>query len=143
MNFRSPGTRRVRRAAIVDMTPLVDVIFQLLIFFVLTSSYVNQRSQEAARVQVELPESQLEAEGPQFDDVSVVIDEEGVISLEGEPLNSVEELLARLSLLAERNPNTIVLIRGDQRAPYGRVAEVMAAARVLRLKVSALLQGAP
>jgi len=125
------------------MTALVDVIFQLLIFFVLTSSYVNQRSQEAARVPVELPESQLEVESPQFDDVSVVVDREGMISLDGEPLNSTEELLMRLGLLADKNPNIIVLIRGDQNAPYGRIAEVMATARMLRLKVSALLQGAP
>ena len=43
MNFRSDGTVRLREAVVVDLTALIDVIFQLLIFFLLTSTYVSQQ----------------------------------------------------------------------------------------------------
>ena len=37
----------------------------------------------------------------------------------------VDELAIRLARAAEDNPNTVVLIRGDQKVPYGRIAQVM------------------
>lgn len=45
MNFRqSPSMLSRRAAAVVDITALIDVVFQLLIFFLLTSSYVSQQA---------------------------------------------------------------------------------------------------
>ena len=72
MNFRGASNSRVGRRAIeVDLTALVDVVFQLLIFFLLTSNYVVQQSQQAPQVPVELPESSLEAEQQPIEDFTV------------------------------------------------------------------------
>ncbi|MBU0550436.1 biopolymer transporter ExbD [Myxococcota bacterium] len=137
MNFRAPRSALSRRAgAVVDMTALVDVIFQLLIFFLLTSSYVRQQSPQSARVQVDLPESSLEAQPEQFEDLSVSVDAEGQIFMGDEALASFDELVARLEAAAARQPNTILLLRGDKAAAYGRVADIIHAAQRLKLKVS-------
>lgn len=139
MNFRQPHTGLSRRAgAVVDMTALVDVIFQLLIFFLLTSTYVRQQSPQSARVQVDLPESSLEAQPEQFEDLSVSVDAEGQIFMGDEPVASFEELVARLEAAAAKNPNTILLLRGDKLAAYGRVADIIHTAHRLKLKVSML-----
>lgn len=140
MNFRASPGRARRNATVVDITALVDVVFQLLIFFLLTSSYVSQQSQRAPQVPVELPESSLEAQDQPAEDFVIAVDETGRIFVgEGEPV-SVEELAIRLARAADDNPNTVVLIRGDQTVPYGRVAQVMAMARLTGLKISAVLK---
>jgi biopolymer transport protein ExbD len=141
MNFRRSSGRSNRAAAVVDITALVDVVFQLLIFFLLTSSYINQPpSPTAPQVPVDLPESSLEATDQRVDDVTVAVDDQGEIFFDGTRV-SVEELGVRLARAASKNPNTVVLIRGDQRVPYGRIAEVMTVARASRLRISATLKG--
>ncbi len=140
MNFRASSGRARRNATVVDITALVDVVFQLLIFFLLTSSYVSQQSQQAPQVPVELPESSLQAQDQPADDFIVAIDEGGRIFVGADEPVSIEELAVRLARAADENPNTIVLVRGDQTVPYGRVAQVMAMARLTGLKISAVLR---
>ncbi len=140
MNFRGGGTRARRNATVVDITALVDVVFQLLIFFLLTSSYVSQQSRQAPQVPVELPESTLDAQEKPAEDFVVAIDEGGRIFIGADEPVSVEELAVRLAKAADENPSTVVLIRGDQTVPYGRVAQVMAMARLTGLKISAVLR---
>lgn len=140
MNFRASSARARRNATVVDITALVDVVFQLLIFFLLTSSYVSQQSRQAPQVPVELPESSLEAQQQPNDDFVIAIDDGGRIFIGANELVSIEELSVRLAEAADENPNTVVLIRGDQTVPYGRVAQVMAMARLTGLKISAVLK---
>lgn len=140
MNFRASAQRGRRAATVVDITALVDVVFQLLIFFLLTSSYVSQQSQQAPQVPVELPESSLEAQSQPVEDFVITVDNEGDIFVEGRERVSLDELAIRLARAAETNANTVVLIRADQQVPYGKVAEVMSVARISRLKISAVLR---
>ena len=78
MNFRSA---RAPRGSVLDLTPLIDVIFQLLIFFLLTSSYVDQQQSASATVPVELPESSLEASTSPAEELVLTIDERGSVRL--------------------------------------------------------------
>ncbi len=141
MNFRAQGLKG-RSATVIDMTALVDVVFQLLIFFLLTSNYVKQQdaAERAAKVQLELPETQLEADDEPAEDVTIEIDAEGEVYLEGEHLTSMDELEQRIAEQANQHPNTIVLLRGSKDASYGKIAQVIALTRTYRLKVSAVLQ---
>ena len=140
MNFR--GGMKRRSTTVLDMTPLVDVVFQLLIFFLLTSTYVQQSSQNSSSVPVELPESSLEATQQAPDEVMISIDEVGSVFLADEQV-SLDELATRLFRVAQSKPNTIVLVRGDQRVPYGRVGQVMSIVRASGLRMSAALQSGP
>ena len=136
MNFRA---RRKRPLTLLDMTPLVDVVFQLLIFFLLTSTYVQDSQRSSASVPIELPESSLSATETPAEDLIVSIDEGGAVFIGDERFDLID-LPAQLTRVAQANPNTIVLLRGDQRVPYGRIGEVMAIIRAAGLRVSAVLE---
>jgi biopolymer transport protein TolR len=136
VNFRA---RRKRPVTLLDMTPLIDVVFQLLIFFLLTSTYVQDQQRSSASVPVELPESSLSATETPADDLVVSIDERGEVFI-GDERFELNELSVQLTRVAQVNPNTIVLLRGDQRVPYGRIGEVMAIIRAAGLRVSAVLE---
>ena len=137
MNFRA-GLKK-RAATVLDMTPLVDVVFQLLIFFLLTSTYVQQSQQSASAVPVELPESSLDASPSAPEELIISIDERGEVYLKDEPV-SLDELAASLTRIAQNKPETIVLVRGDQQVSYGRVGQIMAIVRASGLRLSAVLQ---
>lgn len=137
MNFRA--SRRKRPPTLLDMTPLVDVVFQLLIFFLLTSTYVKDSQSSSASVPVELPESSLSSEQAPPKALVVSIDAEGRHYLDGEQM-SFERLSVELERLARAEPNAILLVRGDQRVPYGKIGELMSLARSLGLKISAIVQ---
>ena len=139
MNFRAA---QARRGSVLDLTPLIDVIFQLLIFFLLTSSYVDQQQSAAASVPIELPEASLEASTSPAQELVLTIDERGTIYLGEEPL-PLELLTTKLLQRAAQAPKTIVLIRGDERVPYGRIAQVMAIVQAAGLQISAVLQSGP
>lgn len=137
MNFRA-GLKK-KPSAVLDMTPLVDVVFQLLIFFLLTSTYVQQSQQSSSSVPVELPESSLEASPNLPEEIVISIDERGLVYIKDEEI-SLDQLAASLQRIAKNKPNTIVLVRGDQKVPYGRVGQVMSLVRASGLNLSAVLQ---
>ena len=143
MNFRAGASGLSRRAAtVVDITALVDVVFQLLIFFLLTSSYVSQASsRDAPTIPVDVPESNLTPEPGQLEEFTIAITADGTIYVGANEEVALDELRVRLLRTADRNPNTVVLIRGDEAAAYGRIAQVMEAARLSRLRINAQLQG--
>ena len=75
MNFK--GKRQRRGLAVLDVTPLVDVVFQLLIFFLLTSTYVEGQQSSSASVPVELPESSLNANETPPQEFVISINQQG------------------------------------------------------------------
>ena len=89
---------------------------------------------------VELPESSLSASASEVDDLSISINSSGELFLD-ENRVTLEELGVELLRAAAKNPRTVVLIRGDETVPYGRIAQVMAVARASRLRISAELEG--
>jgi biopolymer transport protein TolR len=137
MNFRASLNKRA--TTVLDMTPLVDVVFQLLIFFLLTSTYVQQSQQSASAVPVELPESSLEASPSAPEELVISINERGEVFLREES-TSLDQLANALMRIAQSKPNTIVLVRGDQQVPYGRVGQIMSIVRASGLRLSAILQ---
>ncbi len=140
MNFR-PEAHKRRASTVIDMTALVDVVFQLLIFFLLTSNYVAQTAQSSATaIDLELPESDLQAENLPVEELTISIDAAGTIFVNDEAITSRDELTQRLVEAAAHNPNTIVFLRGDRDVSYGRIAEIISLCRMTRLKVSAVLK---
>jgi biopolymer transport protein ExbD len=115
-----------RRAPNPDLTPLIDVVFQLLLFFMLSSTFVVQTS-----IQIEMPEAegatQLEKK-----DLSVTLaygtdgpDGKGKIFVNSDEIPSMEALTQRLSEEAQRQPDIQMLVRSDARTDTGRLVEVL------------------
>lgn len=72
------GGRGNRHETVLDMTPMVDVTFLLLIFFMVTASFALQKSIAMPRQQSEAPSTQpVEQEQDELDQVTVQIDEYG------------------------------------------------------------------
>ncbi len=144
MNFRATPNGRSRRAAVVvDLTALIDVVFQLLIFFVLTSSLVDQQNAEAsARVEVDQAATSLTPSATPYDDITVTIDADGLTYLDGEQVVP-GELGPRFCEAKNQNPETLLLLRADQRVAHGKVAQVMAVAHACQLRVHMAQKAGP
>jgi biopolymer transport protein ExbD len=127
MNLRSARSSRRGQDATIDITPLIDIVFILLIFFLLTSS-VSQQSSDGQRdsaIPIDLPEASAGAEEVQGDPLTLTVTEDGRVELEGGGElegASVEEKLANLY---KQNPEAQILMRGDKGADYGRVVELL------------------
>ena len=102
----------------LDITPLIDVIFLLLLFFMLSSSFILQPG-----IKVNLPESKV-SEAQSEDNIIVTITSERKILLNDE--NITEETLGiKLRPMAKRTPDKIVIIKADDRVNHGLVVKVM------------------
>jgi len=104
----------------ISIAPLIDVVFLLLIFFMVTSHY-----DIAAGVQIKLPKVTKKAATPDPDSrVIIIVDEEGNIYLDGKKID-MKSLKSRLSEdIKERGMLNLVL-QADSDVRHGRVVEIM------------------
>lgn len=108
----------------IDIAPLIDMVFQLLIFFMLTSSFVMQPG-----IKVNLPKA-VTSEAVKYENIEIVVSSENVIYLNGKVI-TMDELKVLLRQGAKRKQS--VLIKSDRRASLGRVVEIWDTARDLGL----------
>jgi biopolymer transport protein ExbD len=105
----------------LDFVPMVDVLFNLLIFFLLATS-LQQAERE---MQIALPQSR--AAGPMsaaLKEIVLNVTSEGRIIVAGAPI--AEDALAEMIRSAvAANPAQKVSVRGDRNAAYGHVARVL------------------
>lgn len=124
---------RSRRKVDLDITPLIDVLFMLIIFFVLTTSFVQ------GKVEVDLPQG--EGTPPREGRTLLVsVRADGTVLWDGGPAASVDVPVLAARAMAESRD---VLLAGDRTAPYGAVAELLELLRREGLDSAGLaLQGA-
>jgi len=99
----------------IDIAPLIDMVFQLLIFFMLTSSFIMQPG-----IRVNLPKA-VTSEVVKDNTLEVLISAENIMYLNGK-VATVSELKNTIKGLVKKNPN--LLIKADRRASLGRVVEI-------------------
>ena len=111
----------------INMTPMIDVTFLLLTFFMLASHFAS-----AEKMQIDLPrpDDNQGVERRLRDKVIINVlrhDDRGEpeIRLGPMPVASLTELAGRLAPLAEANPQTQVILRAHRRLRYGDVRQVM------------------
>lgn len=118
MNFR-PARNRRAVDVIVDVTPLIDVVFLLLIFFMITSTFVNSPG-----IEVELPKASNSDNSLQPQDIVIAISSEGDIIYEHKQV-SLDELSARLESTIQEKPDATVIVQADSEVFHGLVVRVM------------------
>ncbi len=116
-------TRRTRVR--IDMTPMVDVAFLLLIFFMSTTQFKPPEV-----VAVDLPMSQSEIHVPETGTIILTVNRTGQIFISSESGTDVQELAPDNVLEAVvnwrgRNPGAIVIVKGDKDASFGVMADLM------------------
>ena len=135
MNFKPVAETR-RKPVVVDLTPLIDVTFQLLIFFLLTSSYVSPISEQRAAIEIDLAEASKSKPANSFDGFRIAVASDGQIYTNQSSPVSMDELEVRLLEIKRTAPKTIVFISGDKSAAYGRVARILELVQSMELPAS-------
>lgn len=108
----------------IDLTPLVDTIFILLIFFFLTTTFVSPS------LQVNLPKAASAAvANEQKDQLEITIDQHGSIFHSGRPLNREE-----IPVLLKANPEQGINLFVAETAPFQSFLTVVDEARLLNRK---------
>ena len=102
----------------IDLAPMLDFVLNLLIFFIITTSFVKE-----AGIAVDRPEA-LTAEHRESGNILIAIRANGEIWMDRRPvdLREVRPIVERLHV--ERPDDTVVVI-GDKAAPAGILAQVM------------------
>jgi biopolymer transport protein ExbD len=118
--------RKTAQTAGVDITPLLDVVFQLLLFFILTSALMQPN------IELNLPESGKNSETVEADLV-ISADREGRVYF-NDRIVLPEEVEPLLRIFAEQNNNGIVILRVDSALPYGNFFSILDASRVAGIK---------
>jgi len=106
----------------INITPFVDVMLVLLIIFMVTAPILQQG------VNVDLPQVTVGPLTGKDEQLVVIVTREGKVQLNDSPLK-VEELQKKLAAILQVRPDREVYLRADKNVPYGKVVEVMAAAR--------------
>jgi biopolymer transport protein ExbD len=114
--------RRRRSIEVIDMIPMIDMVFLLLIFFALTNTFEVQRFME-----LNLPKGSSGIELKKTERLTLAINNENQIMLENEPIEPAQ-LAAKLKEIVQKDTEVTLVIQGDENVPHGRVVELMDAA---------------
>jgi len=122
MRFRKKSVTHEKIIVALNMTPLIDCVLQLLIFFMLSSSFVLQTG-----IHVDLPK----ARAPRLQeeqDIVITITRTNEIFLNDEKMTS-EQLPISLLEKVTKSKDKTVLIKPDKRVETGKLVEVMGIAK--------------
>ncbi len=117
MNFRSKRNNNKGVGSALDLTPVVDIVFNLLIFFALSLNFAA-----ASRgIDIKLP-SASSAKTIRSDQVTVNLTKEGLIFLDDKKI-TLEQLGPMLKEKADKK--SLVIIRADSDVEHGKVVRIM------------------
>ena len=135
MNF---SNQRLKKKPEFMIIPMIDIIFFLLVFFMMNS--LQTVAQKALAVQ--LPQAQS-ASAPAQLPIIMTLDEEGHITIDNKPV-SIAESAAIMKTHMQENPNAAVVLQADKRTAHGQVVAVMdmlKGAGVKKLSIAAQQKG--
>lgn len=114
---------RLQPSSSLDMTPLIDVVFQLLLFFMLTSSLVRPN-----QIELDLPESTSGVKAQEEQALVIaysIVEGQPTILLNDEPVGELTKLPDAMSALVTSDQKPRVDIRIDKTVPYQDVISLM------------------
>jgi biopolymer transport protein ExbD len=117
--------RRKRVESGIDITPFVDVVFLLVIFFMVSTTFTKE-----SRLTIELPTADVDPSEAPPQNIEITVDREGGYAINGIALvNRQRDTLVRgLRELAAGNTDTPLLITADAQASHQAVVTAMEAA---------------
>ena len=113
----------------VNLTPLIDMVFLLLVFFLASTTFAK----DEVEMDLTLPEA---TSGEASDDghlMVINVKRDGTLTVDGRSM-TIEGLRQRLRAVAARNRDQEVLIRGDDRVHFGVVAQAIDAGQAASLE---------
>lgn len=118
MQFR----RQVKAEESVNLTPLIDVVFLLLIFFMVSTTFTKE-----THLTIDLPESSGELQPQKPKQVEVVIDAQGGFAVNGKMLVNTQIATLKTAIQSVSEGDTAIpfIITGDASASYQTIVAVM------------------
>ena len=123
--LRFPAKTRTRPT--IHLTALIDIVFLLLIFFLLTSTFVEQ-----VGLHIEVPEIESESSGL-LPELVVQVNHEGKFFIDDTQVTG-SQLTLILKMRIKSTGKDTVVIQADRRAQYDNVADVIDAAKLAGAK---------
>lgn len=117
----------------IDITPMLDVVFIMLIFFIVTASFVKESGIEVSRPQADTAVQQNKA------NILIAINDKGEIWINKRKVD-VSSVRANIEVLHAENPQGSVVIQADEEAKTKLLVAVMDASReagVYNISISA------
>ena len=115
----------------LNLTPMVDVVMLLMIFFMVGTQFIRRESQ----YEIQLPKvSDAQPLTALPDELVVYVSEDGTIHL-GNEERTLQQLEDDLRAAKERYSEQVVVIRGDADGPYQHVMSVLNACRRAQISV--------
>lgn len=114
---RRSSLNRNRQISEINMTPLLDLTFLLLITFIITVPLIEQG------IQIRLPKGKASAM-EQPNTCSITVDDQGTLFLDNIPITE-DVLAAELQAKVLADPDVTILVRADERLAYGKVVTVL------------------
>ena len=111
--------RKKSESVDLPLTPMIDIVFQLLIFFMVTAVFAITPG-----LDIKLPEAD-ESEAPEKENLFIVIDEQGAMKLNHKTVTYASlkrELMEKRKIL---DNTTMIVIQADKNVFHGQVVRVM------------------
>jgi biopolymer transport protein ExbD len=128
MNFRDDSTRP-KALAMFSHSSLTDIVLLLLIFFLLTSSFVTNFG-----IKVEIPKAESGAPA-ETQMVEVAITAEGRIYVKGREVIGLDELNNRLREEYAKNTNATLVLRADKAVDFQTAVDVMNIGQSIQMRM--------
>jgi biopolymer transport protein ExbD len=115
---RSPISQAVTEEDDINITPMLDVVFILLIFFIVTANFIKEPGLEVNRPDAETSSIQENAA------ILIAIGATGDIWIDGRRID-IRQVKANITKLLAENPQGTVVIQADERATADKIIAVM------------------
>lgn len=119
MRFRE---KRITRTSIINLTPMVDVLFLILLFFLVTSNFIEQPN-----IKLELPSTKY-ASASKIEERVLAISQDGKLFFQ-EELIERKDLLPILKKAFSKQDDKTLVLKADKNVPYGVIIDIMDAAK--------------
>lgn len=109
---------RARIQSHLDIAPLIDIVFLLLVFFMLTSTFATPEA-----IELELPESSS-ASAMELHPIIISLDKTGQIALNGKQI-ALDQLRAAVQLLLKQDTDSAITLKSDGHSEVQQLLNVM------------------
>jgi biopolymer transport protein ExbD len=117
MKFKKQKNEKTGVGSTLDLTPIVDVVFNLLIFFALSLNFAAT----SGGINVKLP-SASSAEPVKSEQLTINLTQAGQVYYNDKEIN-IDDLSSKLQDIGDKD--SLIIIRADNSVPHGQVVEIM------------------
>ncbi len=117
MKFKKQTSRKLNAITTLDLTPMIDVVFNLLIFFALSLNFVTS----SGGINVNLPEASS-AKPIKTENITINITKSGKLYYNKE-VATKEKIKQNLKKVTDKS--SLIIIRADNKVEHGKVVEAM------------------